>query len=357
MKQAVLYLTLALCFITAQASDLDCLEERLASESHFARTVFSEINTGITVKSLSNIYTYLREMTDSKLIKNVEARRLVNPEDWKKASRQFKSDAWRAYGDQTINDWFKGREYVLDLPKNRKIDSSLLKKIHKIVSENHKFHGFEGRRIKLRYDRGEISEDQFKELLRRAYKDNEEVSGVAHSSLTGQFRKEKVDQVIHRGSHFAKDGSRYFTKSELEELRKNKYITVDEKSIKTTGKDSYTGIARYEDVEKVEKAIDDILKNVEVKLKKAKSLRQIVKIVVLMEKDLISVHPFLDGNGRSIRLLGDYVLSRYNLPPSLYPNESDLTMPLSEAVDFHIEGMGDYLKVHQRHIRSLLPSS
>ena len=356
MKQAILYLTLALCVITAQANDLDCLKERLASESHFARAVLSEINTNTAVESLSNMYIHLRKVTDSKLIKNVEAQRLINPEDWKKASRQFKSDAWRTYGDQTINDWFKGREYVLNLPKKRKIDSSLLKTIHKIVSENHKFHGFEGRRIKQRYDKGEISKDQFKELLRRAYKDNEEVSGVAHSSLTGQFRKEKVDQVIHRGSHFAKDGSRYFTKRELEKLRKNKYITVDEKSIKTTGKDSYTGIARYEDVRKIEKTIDDILKNVEIKLKEANNLRQIVRIVVLMEKDLISVHPFLDGNGRSIRLLGDYVLSRYNLPPSLYPNESDLTMPLSEAVDSHIEGMRDYLKKHQRHIRSLLPS-
>ena len=336
--------------VIAQAGPLECLRENLSSETHFARVAFSEIDSSTPLESLSGIYIYLREVTDNKLIKNLEAKRLINPEDWKKASDQLKENAWRTYGSQTINDWFKGREFVLSLPKDRPIDNGLLKEIHKIVSENHKFYGFEGRRLLERLRRGEISKQELDALSKRAFENNEELAGTPHSSLKGIFRHEPIDQIIHRGSSFKEDGSRYFTKSELKELRKNKYITVDESSIKKIGENAYTGVTRYEDVNKISEAVENILKNSERKLKRAKTLKQVVEIVVSMEKDLISVHPFLDGNGRSIRLLGDYVLGRYNLPPSLYPNESDLTMPFNEAMDFRIKGMKDYLKEHQKHL-------
>ena len=330
---------------------IDCLRQQLSSESYFVLAAFTEIDSNTTVESLSDIYAYLKEVTDNKLIKNLEAKRLINSEDWEKASSRYNGDTWRAYGDLTINAWFKGREYVLSLPKDQPVDSNLLKEIHKIVSENHKFHGFEGRRILSRFQRGEISRKELDALAKRAFENNEEIAGVSHSSLRGQYRQDSVDQIEHRGSSFTKTGSRYFTENELKELRKNKYIKVDEESIKKTGKNSYTGKAFYEDVSKVEDAIKNILETSERKLKEASTSREIIEIVVMMEKDLISVHPFLDGNGRSIRLLGDYVLSRYNLPPSLYPNESDLTMPLNEAVDFRVEGMKDYLKEHQKYLK------
>ena len=337
--------------VIAQAGPLECLRENLSSETHFARVAFSEIDSSTPLESLSGIYIYLREVTDNKLIKNLEAKRLINPEDWKKASDQLKENAWRTYGSQTINDWFKGREFVLSLPKDRPIDNGLLKEIHKIVSENHKFYGFEGRRLLERLRRGEISREEFKALQKRAFENNEELAGTPHSSLKGIFRHDPIDQIVHRGSSFKEDGSRYFTQSELEELKKNMYITADESSIQQIGENAYTGISHYEDVNKIGEAVKSILRHSERKLKRAKTPRQVVEIVVAMEKDLISVHPFLDGNGQSIRLLGDYVLSRYNLPPSLYPNESDLTMPFNETVDFRIKGMEDYLKEHQKHMK------
>lgn len=352
MKKTIwgVYIVLALHFPVVQASSLDCLKEKLSADSHFARAAFSEINSGTDIKSLSRIYTHLREATNNKLIKNVEAKRLINQEDWKKASHQLKKDAWRAYGNKTMNDWFKGREYVLSLPKEQTIDSDLIKKIHKTVTQSHKFHGFEGRRLLQRLRRGEISHEEFNILKKRVFENNEEIAGTPHSSLRGVYRQDPVDQIIHRGSSFKSDGSRYFTKNELEELRKNKYITVDENSIKQIGKNAYTGTARYEDVAKVGEAVESILKASEKKLKGAKTSREIIETVVSMEKDLISVHPFLDGNGRTVRLLGDYILSRYNLPPSLYPNESDLTMSLSEAVEFRLKGMRDYLREHQKEL-------
>ena len=205
-----IFLFLLLFSVIAKASPLDCLKAQLSSETHFARAAFSEINSSTPLESLSGIYTYLREVTDNKLIKNLEAKRLINPEDWKKASDQLKENAWRTYGNQTINDWFKGREFVLSLPKDRPIDNGLLKEIHKIVSENHKFHGFEGRRLLERFRRGEISKQELDALVKRAFEKNEELAGTPHSSLRGIFRHEPIDQITHRGSSFKEERLKVF---------------------------------------------------------------------------------------------------------------------------------------------------
>ena len=156
MKQLLLSF-LIFYSVSLLASPVDCLTDNLKSEIQFGHAVFSEINSNTNLKSMSNIYSQLREVTDNKLVKNLEAKRLINPEDWEQASQTLKTDVWRAYGDKTIEDWFKGREYILSLPKNQTIDSSLLKNIHKIVTKNHKFHGFEGRRLLERLKNEEIS--------------------------------------------------------------------------------------------------------------------------------------------------------------------------------------------------------
>ena len=350
MKNLSCFLCLLFLPFFATAYNIECVRTALQSDYFFARSTFTDINNTTTIDNLSDIYIHLNTATDSKLVKSIEAQRLINQGDWRMTRQSMSRSAHRAYGDSTIDDWFKGREYVLSLPKDQKIDSDLLKEIHKIVSKNHKFHGFEGRRIRQRFENGEISHAEFKALLNKAYKENEEVAGVPHSSLRGLYRHEAVDQVIHKGSRFAQDGSRYFTQAELNALRKNPYITLDESSIKKISENTYTGTARYAPPQDIPSAVDNILQTTESKLRQAKTQREVVEIVVTMSKDLISVHPFLDGNGRTVRLLGDYILRRHDLPPSLYPNEADLTMSLNEAVNFQVKGMKDWLREHQNHL-------
>jgi hypothetical protein len=43
-----------------------------------------------------------------------------------------------------------------------------------------------------------------------------------------------------------------------------------------------------------------------------------VRIVARMEQWLIGIHPFKDGNGRTIRLLGDLLLTSLGLPTPVY---------------------------------------
>lgn len=347
MKNIFLLYFISFSSFLSAADFSNCLKSQLSSTRSLKQAVFADIDDQTDLTTLQDIYSQMRILVDPHLVKNIAAKRLINQEDWERFSRSMKGHTWKAYGEDTMTAWFKGREYILALPPDKKIDSQLLKNIHKVTTEGHKFHGFEGRRIRKRREDGEISQEEFNSLLDRAFKKDEEIAGVSHSLLRGAYRHEPIDQIVHRGSSFNPDGSRYFTKNELEELRKNKYITVNESTIQKTGKDSYTGISYYMDVNKVEESVEQILENTENQIKKAKNLSQVLEIVVTMSKDLISVHPFLDGNGRTIRLLGDHILSRYNLPPSLYPNESDLTMPLESAVEFHLKGMRDYLREHQ----------
>ncbi len=351
------YFIILIFHFSAQTSNPECIKRELSSEHNLTQATFTPITSKTNIKSLQEIYSHLKTIANNKLIQNIEAKRLINQEDWKKSLKKNPDAPWKAYGDDTINAWIKGREYILSLPNNTKIDSQLLKNIHYIVTEKHKFHGFEGRRIVKNFSDGKISADQRKISLENAYKKNQEVSGVPHSSLRGLFRHDPIDQIIHRGSSFKKDGSRYFTKNELEKLRKNKYVTIDEKSIQKIDENSYTGVARYEDVSKIESTVKNVLNNVERKLKTVTKPIEVVRTVVSMTRDLISIHPFLDGNGRTVRLLGDYILSRYNLPPSLYPNESELILSINEASQFHLNGMKAYLKEYQEHVIAHLKSN
>lgn len=324
-------------------STLDCLLRDLKPEIQFAKSVYTEVDPNSSVESISLLYRNLKKDKEP-IEKNIESQRLINQDDWEVAKKEMGNNAWKYYGDKTIEDWFEGLAYIDSLPVNLGLDSKLLKKIHQIVTQNHKFHGYEGRRIREKYDSGEISKEQFRNQLDKAYQKNESVSGVNHDELKGHYREDQVDQILHNGSSFDSNGKRYFTLKELNQIRDNQFMTVDERTVMKKGEGVYTGRAYYHDVSKVEKSVDKVLARTNKKLKKAKNPIEIIKIVIQMEKDLISIHPFLDGNGRTVRLLGDYVLKRNNIPPSLYPNESDLVMSLEEAAQFQLEGMRSYLK-------------
>ena len=340
----------------------DCLVSNLSSDIKFGRSAFKPIDENTTLSDLKDIYSSLNSYLDNTLVKDIEARRLINQEDWVKAAKTKGEQRHLYYGKTPIEDWFKGRDYVLSIPEGRAIDHTLLKDIHRVTTQNHTFHGFEGRRIRARFDKGEISREEFRELLDQAYKNNKEVSGVPHSSLVGKYRSDLIDQIEHRGSSFDSSGKRYFTEKELQSLRANKYVTIDEKSIKPLvigGKPAgFMGKASYMDVQKINENVDWVLLAFDRSLKKAGgNLNMVLEATVKMGRDLMSIHPFLDGNGRTIRLLMDFALKKYGLPPSLYPNEQDFIMSTEELIDFTRKGMRDYLLEHQKHLKQKIPTS
>ncbi len=90
------------------------------------------------------------------------------------------------------------------------------------------------------------------------------------------------------------------------------------------------------------------------------SFKKFVKIVTLFQRHLISIHPFVDGNGRTIRQFALYYpFWRQGLPaPRLMNPNSDLYQPLDDWMDQIIGGVENshhlYLDLTQR-IKNDLP--
>gem|GEM_PF-2166224 len=276
---------------------------------------------------------------------DVELQRFVGISDWEKAFEEsgVKSSK-RVYGSRASANWVKAMRFLQKRSSDLEVTPDLLREVHQIAFDGLPFHGFEGRRIRERFDRGEISKEEFKALLEKAFKQNEEVSGVDHSSLLGRFRDSPKDEITHSGSSFDKDGSRYFTDSELAAMRSNPYIRVDEDSIESLEPNKNRGKSFYVSPSAIDRSVKEILAKSNREISEAKSKREISQAIAAMERNLISVHPFLDGNGRTVRLIGDMLRQRHGLPPPLHPNESDLVQSSKENLRWQKSSMLEYLK-------------
>ncbi len=283
----------------------------------------------------------------------IDARRLINAEDWPLAVASHSTKPWTYYGRNTMADWLNGLRFINRNADGTPLSVDLLRKIHRTVSEHLPFHGFEGRRIRKLYDEGKISKDEFKELLRQAYKENKEVSGVSHAQFRGRFRTDDIDQISHNGSSVDANGSRFFTKRELNAIRGNSYMTVDERSVRQIGPDAFSAQAFYHNVHHVEAATRRIIDEATRNLAQAPSVETEIRIILQMQKDLMSIHPFLDGNGRSVRLMCDLLYQRIGLPPPLRPNEADLTLSIDEAYEYTRANMIDYINEWVLHYNQI----
>jgi hypothetical protein len=239
-------------------------------------------------------------------------------------------------------DWKEAINFIEKNANNRQVSVDLLKDIHKLACQHMVFYGYEGRRILLMKKQGKLTDEQFRKLLHRAYGNNESVSGVDHQTLVGKFRSDIIDQLSHNGSSFDSNGKRYFTELEFSSISKNEYLelTPDSYILEADGK--IRAEFKYYDVSKVEKATTKLLDQTNKTIDANNSLDIKVQAIVKMQKDLASIHPFLDGNGRTIRLLADLLYQRIGLLPPLRPNKRDLEMSTEEATNFVRSQMINY---------------
>lgn len=223
------------------------------------------------------------------------------------------------------------------------LGASLLKEIHRQVYDGLPFHGFEGRRLASRYRNGEIDKATFEKLKIEAFEKNKELAGVPHRSLVGRYREVEIDQIFHGGSSFLPDGTRYFTAAELKAFQENPLMQLEGAGVKEISPGKFRAKFFYHDVKKVSGAVNQVMSQADEALKNAKNAEEKVAIIVRLQRDLVSIHPFLDGNGRTIRLLGDLLYTRNGLPPGLRPNNRDLEMSAEEAQNFARKNMAEYL--------------
>ncbi|MEO5666868.1 MAG: Fic family protein [Bdellovibrionota bacterium] len=325
---------------TTHASSKNCIS---VYSSLSTQTLNAALPENAAIEEVHEAYDRLNSSRGLSDVPRVDAQRLINSEDWEKAVLDNPDKPWLKYGRSTILDWLRGLRFIKKNAGNLEISSQLLRSLHVIVAKNLRFHGFEGRRIRQLYDQGIITKMQFQDQLRQVYKENKSLSGVDHRELAGRFRFSKIDEIVHNGSSLDAQGGRYFSEQELNAIRANPYMRVDESTVKKIGDDAYQAHSNYLPVKDVDQAVEKVLAETTVKLKKAASTEMQVRAVIEMQKNLISIHPFLDGNGRTIRLMGDLVYQRLGLPPPLRPNESDLVMSLDQAYDYTRRGMIDYV--------------
>jgi Fic family protein len=64
------------------------------------------------------------------------------------------------------------------------------------------------------------------------------------------------------------------------------------------------------------------------------SIQNIIKLAIMTHLEMVKIHPFIDGNGRTSRLLMNTILKHYELPPiSVDPKNRDLYLQSLENSD------------------------
>jgi Fic family protein len=70
----------------------------------------------------------------------------------------------------------------------------------------------------------------------------------------------------------------------------------------------------FVDPGKVPNMVKSLVKVIDTEIKKVKNTEEILTLSFLAHFDLVSIHPFTDGNGRTSRLLMNYIQGYHNLP-------------------------------------------
>jgi Fic family protein len=84
----------------------------------------------------------------------------------------------------------------------------------------------------------------------------------------------------------------------------------------------FAGNTSFPDYPKVENLVKQFCKDLAKKIDKVKTPEEIYGLAFIAHYDLVSIHPFADGNGRVSRLIMNHVLAYHKESPALVHKES-----------------------------------
>lgn len=83
----------------------------------------------------------------------------------------------------------------------------------------------------------------------------------------------------------------------------------------------FTGQTSYPNFQKVEGMVKELCEDLEKKIDKVKTAPEIYDMAFDFHYDLVSIHPFADGNGRVSRLIMNYILMYHGEIPAIIHKE------------------------------------
>ncbi|MFH1358831.1 MAG: Fic family protein [archaeon] len=232
-----------------------------------------------------------------------------------------------AYGIDDWMEWKRAHDYIEEVTKTNdgKISVDLIKEIGRRIPSK----TLKGRLVNRQLDLVPLEQTQFRitdtipgaefqlgplliydqeNFLRYAANPYLDVSG---KKLTDS--PEMIDYLI----------SRIYSDPEL---RTNADYIKSINYIKENPDKYYTGVVSYPTANKVPEMMDNLVEKYNPFIENAKTVREITNVAADLQREYVSIHPFEDGNGRTSRLLMDYVLRSKGLPPAHLKNPNlDIT--------------------------------
>jgi hypothetical protein len=153
-----------------------------------------------------------------------------------------------------------------------------------------------------------------------------------------------------RGS-FGKDPLFHpLTEEQYQNLKNNPWITgFVELPAPWSKPDARRGIILYAKVEDVKPKIEKLIQW----YNDNKKTMDPVELAAKFQLAFVSIHPFVDGNGRTSRLLMDRILKENGLPPSIVDDQDgDLYLKPDDYVAEVRKGIQSYLDLHKSNTKS-----
>lgn len=264
----------------------------------------------------------------------VEIRAVQNPIDYtfQKAIDLKRFGAfgpWLNSGE--YQDWRRAYETYVQAGNQHEISIKTLQDIHKMAMGNAFFSGYERRRVRRDYRSGKLTQANAIQKLLEVDK-QKSYTGTDSQELAGKLRDHVLDSFEYEGDLQTEKLERYIPAEEIEGLLANPYFRIETDSLEKLEEGKYKARFHYVPPKFVEAETEKIIKNAATRLRLAKDNESYVRATLILHRDLITIHPFLDGNGRTLRLFMDMILAKKNLPLPLTPFEKEYSSSIDDIL-------------------------
>lgn len=233
--------------------------------------------------------------------------------------------------NQEYQDWRKAYETFVQAGNQHEVSVETLQNIHRMAMKNAFFSGYERRRVRRDYRNGNLTQSSAIQKLLEVDQ-QKSYTGTKSQTLAGKLREHVLDSFEYEGDHQTANLERYVSAEEIEGLLANPYFRLESDSLTKLDDTKYKARFHYVPPQFVQAETEKVIKNAAVRLRLAKDNESYVRAALILHRDLITIHPFLDGNGRTLRLFMDMILAKRNLPLPLTPFEKEYSSSIEDIL-------------------------